>query len=169
MTAVTHEPMAPRHIDAVRAIDTEVYANPWSVSTWRNELAGADRCHLVAIADGELVGHAGLLFVLDDAHVTTVAVRPEREGEGIATALMVDLLREARRHGSQAATLEVRAADQRPQRLYARFGFRPAGVRKAYYTDPPDDGIVMWLTDLQTDEVGDRIAELDASHQAGLT
>lgn len=160
MSALRLEPMAPRHIDAVRAIDEQVYANPWSVATWRNELGGADRLHLVAIDDEAVVAHAGLLFVLDDAHVTTVAVTPEREGEGIATAMLVHLLEEARRHGSTAATLEVRAADRRPQRLYARFGFRPAGVRKAYYTKPADDGIVMWLTDLQGDEVAERLVAL---------
>ena len=166
---VSLDPMAPRHIDAVRAIDDLVYPNPWSAATWRKELGGADRHHLVAVDGGEIVGHAGLLFVLDDAHVTTVAVRPDREGEGIATALLVELLSEARRHGSAAATLEVRAADRRPQRLYARFGFAPAGVRRAYYRDPADDGIVMWLTDLQGDEAADRIAAIAAAHPQTAT
>lgn len=158
MTTVRLAPMAPRDVEAVRAIDVAVYANPWSVSTWRKELSGADRRHLVAIDGHEVVGHAGLLFVLDEAHVTTVAVRPDREGEGIATRLLADLLDDARRHGSTAATLEVRAADRRPQRLYGRFGFQPAGVRRGYYTNPDDDGIVMWLPDLQSEAAGARIA-----------
>lgn len=155
--------MATRHIDAVRTIDEAVYANPWGVATWRNELATADRHHIVAIEDDILVGHAGLLFMLEEAHVTTVAVDPSREGKGIATAMLVDLLGEARAHGSTGATLEVRAADKRPQRLYGRFGFRPVGVRKDYYSTPIDDGIVMWLTDLQDAEVGDRISEIAAA------
>ncbi|MEM7140842.1 MAG: ribosomal protein S18-alanine N-acetyltransferase [Actinomycetota bacterium] len=154
------EPMAPRHIDAAREIDVVAYPNPWSVTTWRNELASADRHHLVAIDDERLVGHAGLLFVLDEAHVTTVAVASANEGRGIATRMLIDLLTDARRHGSSAATLEVRSADRRPQRLYGRFGFRPVGVRKGYYSTPSDDGIVMWLNDLQHDEVGERIAAI---------
>ncbi|MDW3220797.1 MAG: ribosomal protein S18-alanine N-acetyltransferase [Acidimicrobiales bacterium] len=163
MTALRIEPMRARHIDAVRAVDEAVYPNPWSVDTWRKELGGADRHHLVVIDDDRLVAHAGLLFVLDEAHVTTVAVLPDRQSEGIATALLLALLTEARRHGSAAATLEVRAADERPQQLYARFGFRPVGARKGYYSDPDDDGIVMWLTDLQSDETASRFAGLTAA------
>lgn len=155
------EPMAGRHIDAVRAIDVVAYPNPWSGSTWRNELAGMDRLHLVAIDDDVLVGHAGLLFVLDETHVTTVAVAAEREGEGIGSALLLALLREARLHGASAATLEVRAARPRPQRLYARFGFRPAGVRRGYYADPADDAIIMWLHDLNDDEAQMRLDEIE--------
>jgi ribosomal-protein-alanine N-acetyltransferase len=155
-----YETMAARDIDAVRAIDEVAYPNPWSVATWRKELAAADRLHLVAVDGHEVVGHAGLLFVLDEAHVTTVATAAAREGQGIATALLIRLLHAARAHGSDSATLEVRAADRRPQRLYARFGFRPAGVRRNYYREPTDDGIVMWLHDLGGAETTDRLDAL---------
>jgi ribosomal-protein-alanine N-acetyltransferase len=160
-SAVRYEAMAARDIDAVRAIDEVAYPNPWSVATWRKELAAADRLHLVAVEGDEVVGHAGLLFVLDEVHVTTVATAAAREGEGIATALLVRILRAAREHGAASATLEVRAADRRPQRLYGRFGFRPAGVRRNYYRDPTDDGIVMWLHDLAGDETTARLHALD--------
>jgi ribosomal-protein-alanine N-acetyltransferase len=152
--------MGRRDIDAVRAIDKAAYPNPWSAETWRNELANADRLHLVAVDGDHVVGHAGLLFVLDEVHVTTVATDAAREGEGIATTLLVRLLRDAREHGAESATLEVRAGDARPQRLYARFGFRPAGVRRNYYQEPVDDGLVMWLHDLGGAEVAARLAEL---------
>jgi ribosomal-protein-alanine N-acetyltransferase len=163
--------MRPRDIEPVRAIDEVAYPNPWSTATWRKELAAADRLHLVAIDSGAVdgdavVGHAGLLFVLDEVHVTTVASADGREGEGIATALLVQLLTAARDHGATSATLEVRSADQRPQRLYSRFGFRPAGVRRDYYHDPADDGIVMWLHDLDGRVVADRLAELGALSDA---
>ncbi len=163
MAVVRLDPMAGRHIDAVRTIDRSVYANPWSATTWRNELASPDRFHLVAIDDETLVGHAGLLFVLDEVHVTTVAVDPARQGEGIASRLLVALLREARRHGSRAATLEVRASHLRAQRLYGRFGFRPVGLRRGYYSAPADDAVVMWLHDLGGAEAGARIDRVAAA------
>lgn len=156
-------PMAGRDIDAVRSIDEAAYPNPWSVATWRRELAADDRLHLVAVDGHEVVGHAGLLFVLDEVHVTTVATAPAEEGRGIATLLLVHLLRAAREHGAAAATLEVRASARRPQRLYARFGFRPAGVRRGYYQQPSDDGIVMWLHDLDGEEAGARLEALAAA------
>ncbi|MEZ5245912.1 MAG: ribosomal protein S18-alanine N-acetyltransferase [Acidimicrobiales bacterium] len=163
------ETMAARDIDSVRSIDAVAYPNPWSVATWRKELAADDRVHLVAVDGDEVVGHAGLLFVLDEAHVTTVATAAAHEGRGIATALLVRLLRAARQHGSVSATLEVRAADRRPQRLYGRFGFRPAGVRRNYYRDPTDDGIVMWLHDLDSDETTARLEALDSPHPMTAT
>lgn len=151
------EPMAGRHVAEVRAIDEQAYGNPWSVATWRRELAADDRLHFVADDGTVLVGHAGLLFVLDEVHVTTVAVCEERRGQGIATRLLLTLLDEARAHGSAAATLEVRASDRRAHRIYSRFGFRPAGVRRGYYTGPADDALVMWLHDLGGFETGDRL------------
>jgi ribosomal-protein-alanine N-acetyltransferase len=59
--------------------------------------------------------------------------------------------------GGASATLEVRASARRTQRLYARFGFQPAGARKSYYSAPVDDAIVMWLHDLQTPRIGQRL------------
>ncbi len=152
------EKMAKRHIEAVRAIDRLCYSAPWSAATWRYELSETTRHHVVARVDDMIVGHAGLLFVLDEVHVTTVAVHPDRQGTGIATRLVSDLLAVALGFGSVSATLEVRATARRTQRLYARFGFQPAGMRRRYYTNPVDDALVMWLHDLQSDEVGRRLS-----------
>lgn len=156
-TSLTIEPMADHDVDAVRAIDELVYANPWSVATWGRELGRADRHHIIARDEREIVGHAGLLFVLDEVHLTTVAVHPDRGGAGIGTRLVASLLDAARRHGSTAAALEVRSAHRRTQRIYARFGFRPAGIRREYYSKPVDDAIVMWLHDLDGEAAGARL------------
>ncbi len=151
------EPMANRHIDIVRAIDDRCYSSPWGAATWRTELAEETRCHVVARKGDEIVGHAGLLIILDEIHVTTVAVHPDHQGEGFATLLVLHLLDHARSVGGASATLEVRASDRRTQRLYARFGFQPAGVRQNYYAVPVDDAIIMWLHDLDGSEVGERL------------
>ena len=158
------EPMELGHLEAVCEIDQAVYSNPWGHGTWRHELTSHDRYHLVAFDDERLIGHAGLLFLVDEAHVITVAVSPEDESCGVATRLLIKLLEEARRRGSLSATLEVRSASQRPQRLYGRFGFRPVGVRKNYYSTPKDDGIVMWLDELQDEQTSKRIESIAAEH-----
>jgi ribosomal-protein-alanine N-acetyltransferase len=69
--------------------------------------------------------------------------------------LVLELLDEALARGVDEATLEVRASDRRAQRMYSRIGFAPAGIRRRYYTDPVDDAIVMWLSELS----GARTAE----------
>jgi ribosomal-protein-alanine N-acetyltransferase len=155
---LTIEQMQGRHLAAVEAIDALAYSRPWSTATWRKELAADDRRHLVARRGDRVVAHAGMLRVLDDAHITTVAVHPDEEGNGIGTHLVALLLGQARHWGLEAATLEVRAAAHRAQRMYGRLGFTPAGVRKGYYSHPPDDAIVMWLAELTSPTVVRRIS-----------
>ena len=148
MSAVALLPMTGRHIDAVSAIDELAYSHPWSGAAWRTELAGDDRRHLVAMIGNRVVAHAGTLRQLDELHVTTVATHPDHRGRGLATRLLVDLLRAGIADGAAAATLEVRASDRGAQRVYSRLGFAPAGVRPAYYSRPTDDAVIMWLHEL---------------------
>lgn len=157
MSAVDLAPMAGRHLDAVLAIDRMAYSRPWSLKTWRSELATAGRTHRVALVDGAVVAHAGTLRQLDELHVITVATHPEHRGRGIATRLLADLLRHGAAEGARAATLEVRAADRGAQRVYGRLGFAPAGIRAGYYRDPVDDAVIMWLHDLHSPEAAARI------------
>ena len=156
------EPMRGRHVTAVEAVDAQCYSRPWSNATWRRELAGTDRLHLVGRVGDTVVGHAGLLWVMDEVHITTVAVHPDREGEGIGTRLVVALLESAGADGARSATLEVRAADRRTQRLYGRLGFQPAGIRADYYSSPTDDAVVMWLHELGSAPVVERLAAVRA-------
>lgn len=161
MIAVRIEPMAGRHLDAVMVIDRACYSHPWGVATWRSELAAEDRHHLVAVRGDRVVAHAGTLRQLDELHVTTVATHPDHRGQGLATRLLLDLLRAGAAAGAVAATLEVRAADRSSQRMYGRLGFAPAGVRPDYYSAPTDDAVIMWLDDLSSASAQARLERVD--------
>lgn len=158
--ALVIEPMAGRHVEAVCSIDARCYSRPWSASTWRTELASADRYHLIGRIDDRVVGHAGSLLVVDELHITTVAVDPGFEGRRHGSRLCVALLTAGRDLGAVAATLEVRAGDRRTQRLYTRLGFAPAGVRSGYYDQPVDDAVIMWLHGLGETESRERLARV---------
>jgi [ribosomal protein S18]-alanine N-acetyltransferase len=108
---------------------------------------------------GTVVGYAGVIVQVGEAHITTVAVRPDLHRRKIATRLLIALLREARRRGAEAATLEVRAANAGAQRLYAQFGFGPVGIRPGYYAETGEDALIMWLHDLQGDAVAACLAD----------
>jgi len=144
-------------VDHVRSLDAACFADPWSVAAWERELKSAGRRHLVARVGDRLVGHAGTLLMLDELHLTVVAVNPAYEGQGLATRLCCELLLAGRVDGATAATLEVRAGSLRAQRLYGRLGFVPSGVRPGYYRQPTDDALIMWLADLDGIEAEQRL------------
>ena len=162
--AVRIEPLRRRHLAAVTRIDAEVADSPWSLDLWRGELAlpEANRCYLVARRGARVVGHGGLMFVVDEAHVTTIAVRPDQQRQGIATRLLLALATEARRRGTTALTLEVRVSNEAARALYGRFGFVPAGVRKNYYAEVGEDALVMWAHDVDAPAYGERLAAIEA-------
>ncbi len=147
--AVRVAPMRRRHLRAVTRIEAQVYPRPWSVGLFLSELALRDqRTYLVARVGGAVVGYAGTLYVLEDAHVTTVAVDPAWHRLGIGTRLLAGVMRTAVGRGSTAVTLEVRVSNVGAQALYRAFGFAPAGVRKGYYADTGEDALVMWAHDV---------------------
>jgi [ribosomal protein S18]-alanine N-acetyltransferase len=159
---VVVEPMRKRHVDQVMPIERVSYPKPWSPATFTSELDMArrgERTYLVARRDGTLVGYAGLMYVVDDAHVTNIAVAPAEQRSGIATRLLAELAWEALARRCQALTLEVRVTNTGAQELYRRFGFVPAGIRQRYYENT-HDAIVMWCNEIDTDEYRARLREL---------
>lgn len=162
-TRICVAPMRRRHLKSVLATEAKVYPNPWSMSLYLGELAQPDsRCYLVARSGAVVVGHAGVLFIEDEGHVTTVAVEPAWQRRQVATRLLLAQFRHAIDRGATALTLEVRVGSRGAQELYRRFGFAPAGVRKGYYADSGEDAIIMWVHDLATPQMGERLAAIEA-------
>ncbi|MEO5975179.1 MAG: ribosomal protein S18-alanine N-acetyltransferase [Ilumatobacteraceae bacterium] len=158
-------PMQRRHIRSVMAIEERVYPRPWTSKVFEEEIAMMPRKHrlyLVAHIGNQIVGYGGLLLAGDDAHITTLAVSPAWQRRGIATELLLELAWEARIRKFSALTLEVRHTNFAAQDLYRRFGFAPAGVRKKYYENT-DDAIVMWCSNIQSDEFASRLGEIEST------
>lgn len=166
MSAVTVSPMRRRHLTEVLAIEAQVYPRPWSAKLFQDELERSGRAYLVARVGSAVVGYAGLLMIADDGHVATVAVDPAWHGRRIGTRLLLELAAEAERLGARQLTLEVRVSNQPAQALYRRFGFVPAGARKAYYADNQEDALVMWAHDTTGDAYRDRLAAIAATLDA---
>lgn len=158
--------------------EAHAYLKPWSPGVFQSELdqvKNGSRYYVTARRaplDGEtskrarrnrprgrIIGHAGLWFTHDEAHVTNVAVHPDARRSGVASALMLALADEAISRGCAAWTLEVRVSSEGAQELYRKFGFVPAGVRKKYY-DNVEDAIVMWCHDMQEAEYRERLDSL---------
>lgn len=139
--------MQVKHIDEVEEIEQQVYPSPWSRSAFVTEiLENAFAAYFVALNRGQVVGYAGIWVILDEAHITNLAVHPDFHNCGIGTVLLQHIIKEARKHGVLRMTLEVRTSNVRAQNLYTKFGFVSHGVRPKYYSD--EDALIMWLDDL---------------------
>ena len=163
MIDVVLTPMRRRHLRAVLRTEEQVYPKPWSMALFLSELALRDhRTYLVAKVDGHVVGYGGVMYVLPDAHVTTLAVDPATQRQAVGSRLLLALTRAAVTKGATALTLEVRVSNVAAQELYRRFGFAPAGVRKGYYADTGEDAIVMWAHDIDAPAYGERLDAIAA-------
>ncbi len=151
-------PMLRRQVRSVLRIEEQVYPRPWSQNLFLSELAmPGSRVYRVACVGRKLVGYGGMMFVAEDAHVTTLAVDPEWHRSQIGTRLMLALTRAALARGARNLTLEVRVANDAAQVLYQRFGLAPVGVRKGYYQETNEDALVMWVHDIDSDAYARRL------------
>lgn len=140
-------PMTTADVPAVNALEQELFpTDAWPEQMFHDELAqSSTRYYLVAEdAFGRIIAYAGLMAVQPIADVQTIAVVPEREGQGIGTRLLTMLVDAARERGMADVMLEVRSDNPRARALYERFGFEQIHVRPRYYRDGAD-ALVMRL------------------------
>jgi ribosomal-protein-alanine N-acetyltransferase len=138
-------PMIGEDLDEVLAIEQVSFPTPWSRNSYLNEIYNNDFAYYyVARAGGKLIGYAGLWLILDEAHVTSVAVHPDYRGRRLGELLFNVLIQEAVYLGADRMTLEVRVSNHAARQLYKRLGFVSAGIRKGYYNDNQEDAIIMW-------------------------
>lgn len=137
--------MSSADIDRVLTVEEACFTIPWSRTAFEAELADNDLAHYFVVeAEGQVVGYAGTWIILDEAHVTNVAVLPTYQRRGFGETLMNALMELARAKGAICMTLEVRVSNTDAQRLYRRLGFVVRGLRRQYYTDTQEDALIMW-------------------------
>jgi ribosomal-protein-alanine N-acetyltransferase len=147
LDGVTLRGMTADDLAAVEILERRLFpVDAWPLRMFIDELAQVDTRHyVVAEAGGQIVAYAGLMCIEPIADVQTIAVVPEFEGKGIGSAILTELIEEARRRGATEVLLEVRADNPRAQALYVRFGFEQIHVRLRYYRDGTN-ALIMRLT-----------------------
>lgn len=136
--------MTKDDIDDVYRVEEDCFVDPWSKDAIRKELTNNLARYIVAEMNNSVVGYIGCWFVLDEGHITNVAVHSDYRGNKIGDKLvnaMVDLCKEC---NMNAMTLEVRSSNSVAQGLYRKYGFKMGGIRKEYYSDNKEDAIIMW-------------------------
>jgi ribosomal-protein-alanine N-acetyltransferase len=136
--------LTPEHLQACLALDRASLGGLWSAAQWQSELADPRRPGMGLWQADTLVAMASGWLVVDELHITLVAVAPEQRRRGLGRQVLEELLVVARHQGAQHATLEVATTNGAAVALYRSLGFRDAGLRRGYYRNG-DDALIQWL------------------------
>lgn len=143
---VRFRPMTLDDVERVSELEQLAFPTPWPAEAFFNELTiNKHARYIVAEADGEVVAYCGMWMLLDEAHITNVAVHPRYRGKGIGERLLRQMMSRALAEGGKKMTLEVRPSNRIARRLYEKLGFSERGIRKKYYSDNDEDAIIMWV------------------------
>jgi ribosomal-protein-alanine N-acetyltransferase len=137
-------PFLPEHIDQVHSIETSSFTEPWSKTAILQDAEKDITTYLVATKNNKVVGYMGMWQILDEGHITNIAVHNSYRGEGIANRLINELINIAKTKHITAITLEVRESNTIAKNLYEKHGFTTHGTRKNYYKNPTENAVIMW-------------------------
>ncbi len=134
-------------IDQVMRIERASFPAPWPASAYRYELTRNNLCSYLVLCQGtdqgDVLAYGGFWLILDEAHISTIAVHPEWRGRGLGEAMLIALIDTAILRGAGELTLEVRVSNVVAQGMYRKHGFVQVGLRKRYYSDSKEDALIM--------------------------
>jgi [ribosomal protein S18]-alanine N-acetyltransferase len=157
-------------ISQIHTIDRTCLGGLWSLEAYEREVCSPNS-YLAGIltADNEILGFGCLWSILEEAHITILAVRPEYQRQGLGSYLVWGLLNAAHDRALEWATLEVRATNQAAIALYQKFGFTEVGRRRNYYQVTGEDALILWCKGTHTPEFGITLQILQQEIRQNLT
>ncbi|MBV8067821.1 MAG: ribosomal protein S18-alanine N-acetyltransferase [Candidatus Eremiobacteraeota bacterium] len=168
-SGLTIQPMATADVALVTRIERASFSTVWPSDAFYNELSTNKLAHyFVGRYDGRVVAYGGIWVILEDSHVTTLAVDPEYRGRGFGEVLLLRLIDEAVDRGAAWITLEVRESNAVAQRLYRKYGFTTVTMRTGYYTDDNESALIMWAGSLRSELYRNRLRVLRARVEGGI-
>jgi ribosomal-protein-alanine N-acetyltransferase len=144
------ERMTANDLAAVLEIESLSFQSSWPQNAFASEIRDNRLAHyFVGRLDGRIVAYGGIWVILEDSHVTTIAVHPTYRGKKLGEEMLIHLLREAVGNGASWITLEVRESNDVAQKLYRKYGFTIVSTRRGYYSDNNENALVMWAGNLK--------------------
>ena len=139
-------PMRVEDLEGVLEIEVLSFPTPWSKSSFLYELLENERANYFVSKNEfeKIVGYVGMWVIFDEGHITNLATHPVYRNQGVARALLNELIHFAHQKQIRHLTLEVRRSNQLAQDLYQKMGFVHMGVRRKYYLDNKEDALIMW-------------------------
>ena len=153
--------MTPADLTAVLRIEELSFTTAWPQNAFANEIRDNKLAHYFVGRVGDaVVAYGGIWVILEDSHVTTIAVHPDCRGRKLGEEMLLKLLDEAIAQGASWITLEVRESNESAQRLYRKYGFTTVSTRRGYYSDNGENALVMWAGNLKGELYGARLRVL---------
>lgn len=138
--------MKDEDIDQILEVELASFTTPWSREAFYNEIHNNKfAVYIVLEEDKKIIGYCGAWVVIDETHVTNLAILPEYRGRKLGEALLKKMMSVAKEMGAKSMTLEVRVTNDVAQSLYRKLGFQNGGIRKNYYSDNQENALVMWV------------------------
>ncbi|MBC5809924.1 MAG: ribosomal protein S18-alanine N-acetyltransferase [Candidatus Eremiobacteraeota bacterium] len=165
------QPMSHADVRAVTHIEALSFSASWPTSAFSSELSDNKLAHYFVGRDGsggDLIAYGGIWVILEDAHITTIAVHPDWRGRHYGEQMLVHLIREATAGGASWLTLEARESNHVAQRLYRKYGFSVVSTRRGYYSDNGENAVVMWAGHLRSELYRKRLDTLAAELENAL-
>jgi ribosomal-protein-alanine N-acetyltransferase len=133
-------------LDAVAALEASTFTNPWTREMLARELQDSKvaRLYVLRLAGVSVAAFCTCWLILDELHINTIAVSAAYRRMRLATKLMHHIMADAARAGAKRTTLEVRRSNVAARTLYEGLGFTEVGIRRAYYTQPEEDALILW-------------------------
>lgn len=133
-------------LDQVMLLELACFSVPWTKQAFESELVNNQLAHYIVIEeDNQIIGYGGVWYIMDEGHITNVAIHPQHRKRGLGKTLVKGMISDAMHHQIKHMTLEVRKSNIAAITLYERMGFETAGVRPKYYTDNNEDALIMWI------------------------
>jgi len=147
-------PMQKSDVNQVAVIEELSYGNHhWARESFYSEINNRVAKYYTAKNEkNEILGYIGTWHIVDEAHITTIAVHPDVRRQHIADALIVKSLEDCYNEFIKYITLEVRVSNIPAIKLYEKYGFKSLGTRKGYYQDNNEDALIMWTENIFSDE-----------------
>ena len=144
MTDFIIETVEERHLEAIFEIEKVSFSLPWGLAALENQMKSKDCIFIAAVQAERVRGYAGLMSVLDEGYISNIAVEPNSRRQGVAYALIAELVRHTRDRLS-FITLELRESNKAAAAVYKKHGFVRVGTRKNYYAKQKEDAVLMTL------------------------
>lgn len=154
ISEITISNMTKNDIEDVIKIEAEAYGkHHWAKSSFYDEMSNnLAKYYTAKTAEGELVGYAGTWHIIDEGHITTIAVKKEFLRNHIGEAIIYKIIEDCYKNGVKYLTLEVRVSNTAAIKLYEKYGFQSLGTRKGYYQDNNEDALIMWTENIFYDK-----------------